>query len=59
MPVLPSTETSQLICCANQLTGFYMRARLVLHGLTALHYYYLPCLYMRGTLIATGLTGHY
>ena len=27
------TETSQLICCANQLTGFYMRAILALNGL--------------------------
>ena len=26
-------ETSQLICCANQLTGFYMRATLALNGL--------------------------
>ena len=45
MPVLPSyrnqsidlhphIETSQLICCANQLTGFYMRATLALNGLT-------------------------
>ena len=33
MPVLPSIETSQLICCANQLTGFYMRETLVLNVL--------------------------
>ena len=26
-------ETSQLICCANQLTDFYMRATLALNGL--------------------------
>ena len=26
-------ETSRLICTANQLTGFYMRATLVFHGL--------------------------
>ena len=26
-------ETSQLICYANQLTGFYMRATLVFNGL--------------------------
>ena len=26
-------KTSQLICCANQLTGFYMRATLALNGL--------------------------
>ena len=26
-------ETSQLICCANQLTGFFMRATLALNGL--------------------------
>ena len=29
----PHVETSQLICCANQLTGFYMRATLTLNGL--------------------------
>ena len=27
-------ETSELICSANQLTGFYMRATLALNGLT-------------------------
>ena len=27
-------ETSQLICCANHLTGFYMIATLALNGLT-------------------------
>ena len=27
-------ETSQLICSANQLTGFYMRATPVFHGLS-------------------------
>ena len=29
----PYIETSQLICCANQLTGFYMRATLALNSL--------------------------
>ena len=29
----PHIETSQLICCANQLTGFYMRATLALNEL--------------------------
>ena len=29
----PHIETSQLICTANQLTGFYMRTTLALHGL--------------------------
>ena len=29
----PHIETSQWICCANQLTGFYMRATLALNGL--------------------------
>ena len=29
----PHAETSQLIFCANQLTGFYMRATLELNGL--------------------------
>ena len=29
----PHTETSQLTCTANQLTGFYMRATLALNGL--------------------------
>ena len=33
MLVLPSIETSQLICTANQLTGFYMRAALAFNGL--------------------------
>ena len=28
-------ETSRLICCANQLTGFYMKATLALNGLKA------------------------
>ena len=29
----PHIETSQLICKANQLTGFYMRATLAFNGL--------------------------
>ena len=29
----PDIETSQLICCANQLTGFYTSATLALNGL--------------------------
>ena len=29
----PHVETSQLICTANQLNGFYMRATLTLSGL--------------------------
>ena len=29
----PHKETTQLICCTNQLTGFYMRATLALSGL--------------------------
>ena len=29
-------ETSQLICCASQLTGFYMRATLALNGLSTI-----------------------
>ena len=29
----PHIETSQLICKANQLTGFYMRVTLALNGL--------------------------
>ena len=32
----PHIETSQLICCANQLTGFYMSATLTLNGLKAI-----------------------
>ena len=32
----PHIETSQLIYCANQLTGFYMRATLALNGLNTL-----------------------
>ena len=30
----PHTETSQLICCTNRLTGFYMRVTLAINGLT-------------------------
>ena len=33
MPVLPLYR-NQSICCANQLTGFYMRETLVLTGVT-------------------------
>ena len=32
----PHTETSQLICCANHLTDFYMRTTLALNGLNKL-----------------------
>ena len=32
----PHIETCQLICRANQLTGFYMRATLAFNGLTHL-----------------------
>ena len=32
----PHIKTSQLICCANQLTGFYMKATLAFNGLKAL-----------------------
>ena len=32
----PHIETSQLICTANQLTGFYMGATLALNGLMLL-----------------------
>ena len=31
----PQVETSQLISCANQLTGFYIRDTLALKGLTS------------------------
>ena len=30
----PHIEASQLICCANQLTGFYIRATVAFNGLT-------------------------
>ena len=36
MTVLPHTETNQLTCRANQLTGIYMRATLAFYGLTEL-----------------------
>ena len=36
----PDIETSQLICCANQLTGFYMRAKLAFNGL--INYLFMP-----------------
>ena len=32
----PHMETSQSICCANQLTGFSMRAAMALNGLSAI-----------------------
>ena len=32
----PNIETSQVICSANQLTGFYMFATLALNGLSKL-----------------------
>ena len=38
-PLNPSValiETSQLICCANHFTGFYMRATLPFNGLNIL-----------------------
>ena len=38
-------ETSQLVCCANQLTGFYMRATLAFNGLIQL-----TCPYNQGGL---------
>ena len=31
----PHIETSQLICKANQLTGFYMRETLAINGLNS------------------------
>ena len=34
MPKLPYIEISQLICCANQLTGFYMTATLAFNELS-------------------------
>ena len=39
----PHVENSQLICCANQLTGFYMRATLALSGLIHLVFVALRC----------------
>ena len=39
MPVLPHIETSQLICTADQLTGFYMRATLAFNALKAIPLY--------------------
>ena len=33
----PHIETSQMIYCANQLTGFYMRATMALNGLIPVH----------------------
>ena len=53
----PHIETSQLICCANQLTGFYMRATLALNELNFLrakiipdlNYCYRPLTFAKGT----------
>ena len=41
MPCCPHIEISQLVCCANQLTGFYMRATLVFNGLTTYMLFFL------------------
>ena len=37
----PHIETSQLICCANQVTGFYMRATFVFNLLRQFAEYFL------------------
>ena len=37
-------ETSQLICCTNQLPSFYMRATLALNELIFLQYFQRKCL---------------
>ena len=34
-PVLPHTETSRLICCANKSTGFHIKATLAINRLKA------------------------
>ena len=39
MPVLPHIETSPLICFANQLTGFNMRAPLAFNGLKCIKFW--------------------
>ena len=41
-PLSPSVALS--ICCANQLTGFYMRAKLALNGLNLRNWLY-PCFF--------------
>ena len=43
-------ETSQFICCANQLTGFYMRATLAFNGLILAELNQLIKLYSLGKL---------
>ena len=44
----PHIETSQLICAANQLTGFYMTATLALNVLNKLVVFSLPFVNERG-----------
>ena len=39
MSVFPHIETSQLICTANQLAGFYVRATLALNWLSGFRTY--------------------
>ena len=39
----PHIETSELICCANQFTGFYIRATLALNGLNQIIYLFRGC----------------
>ena len=46
----PHIETSQLFCCANQLTGFYMRATLAFNGLILAELNQLMKLYSLGKL---------
>ena len=48
----PHIETSQLICCANKLTGFYMRLTLALNWLMFSLCVRLPILFRTPTYLA-------
>ena len=50
----PSSASVALICCANQLTGFYMRATLTFNGLTlTLTFSFLTFIFLSLTLNKT------
>ena len=62
MPVNPHAETSQLICYAKQLTGFYARATLAFNGLIylgiLLEAYSKPCQTSKIELFAKIVNGY-
>ena len=51
MSLLPSYRDQQSICCANQLTGFYMRVTMAFNGLKRIVHDALTC-YTTSIIIA-------